>query len=85
MKLPKFYNPFKPHIVQFADGKFAVRRWSIFVWEYKERIAFRKDSAYWWNAMEYVRKCCCVDTHEEAVILRDKQIIKPNKVVKVYG
>ena len=85
MKLPKFYNPFKPHIVQFADGKFAVRRWSVFLWEYKEHSAFRSDAAYWWNTAECVRKWCCVDTHEEAAILRDKDRIKTNKVVKVYG
>lgn len=81
----KLYNPFKAHIVQFADGKFAVRRWSVLAWEYKERIVFNNDVAYWWNTMEYVRKWCCVDTHEQAAILRDKQFIKPNKVVKVYG
>jgi hypothetical protein len=63
MKLPKFYNPFKPHIVQFANGKFAVRKW-FFGWE------------------------CCVDTHKQAAILRDKvhkKAPEPMKVAKVYG
>lgn len=83
MKLPKFYNPFKPHIVQFADGKFAVRRWSIIDWKYKATYYFfGNDVIYWWNAMEYVKKWCMVDTYEEAAILRDKKRIKPNKVVK---
>lgn len=84
MKLPKFYNPFKAHIVQFADGKFAVRRLTSIGWEYKEHTTHKDDDSYWWYLFEYVEEYCTVCTHEEAVILRDKQIIKPNKVVKVY-
>lgn len=86
MKLPKFYNPFKPHIVQFANGKFAVRRRIFIGWEYKERTEFNNsDCEYWWYKVEYVKKYCMVDTHEQAVILRDKTNRKSMEVVKVYG
>lgn len=72
----KFYNPFKPHIVQFSNGKYAVRRWSVLAWEYKEHITFNNEVIYWWNAMEYVKKWCMVDTLEEAKSLREKHKIK---------
>lgn len=82
----KFYNPFKAHIVQFAaDGKFAVRRWSVLAWEYKGRSALRNESIYWWNAMEYVKKWCMVDTLEQAKALREKGKIKAEKVQVIHG
>lgn len=72
----KFYNPFKPHIVQFANGKHAVRRWSVLGWVYKEHTTYGNEDVYWWNAMEYVKKWCMVDTLEEAKSLREKHKIK---------
>lgn len=72
----KFYNPFKPHIVQFPNGKYAVRRWSVLMWEYKEHITFSDEEIFWWNAMEYVKKWCMVDTLEQAKALRDKRKLK---------
>lgn len=88
MKLPKFYNPFKAHIVQFANGKFAVRKLCVFAWEYKEHTTFEYEDVYWWNHIEYANKWCTVDTLEQAIALRDKvhiKKVKPTKVVKVYG
>ncbi len=72
----KFYNPFKAHIVQFFNGKYAVRRWSVLGWVYKEHTTYGNDNIYWWNAMEYVKKWCMVDTLEEAKALRDKRKLK---------
>lgn len=88
MKLPKFYNPFKAHIVQFANGKFAVRRLRFSGWECKEHTTFSSEDVYWWGWLEHTHRWCCVDTHEQAAILRDKVHIKkpePTKVVKVHG
>ena len=87
MKLPKFYNPFKAHIVELNNAKFAVRRWW-FGWEYKEHTTFSNDNVYWWKWIEHTHRWCCVDTHEQAVALRDKvhvKKVKPMKVAKVYG
>lgn len=81
----KFYNPFKAHIVQFDDGKFAVRRWSVLAWEYKEYITYGNDAIYWWNAMEYVKKWCMVDTLEQAKALREKCKIEAKKVQVIHG
>jgi hypothetical protein len=83
MKSFKFYNPFKPHVVQFANGKFAVRKWSIFMWEYKEHTTFAKDDVYWWNSINDTFNWVCVDTYEQAVALRDKVHFKGPKEMKV--
>jgi hypothetical protein len=83
----KFYNPFKAHIVQFDNGKYAVRRWCV-AWEYKEHITLSNEDIYWWNTMEYAKRWCMVDTLEQAQALRDKVHVKKsnaNKVVKVHG
>ena len=88
MKLPKFYNPFKAHVVQFANGKFAVRRRNILAWEYKQHTTFSSEDVYWWNFIENTVQWCQVDTYDQAVLLRDKVHIKdpkPTKVAKVYG
>ena len=86
MKLLKFYNPFKAHIVQFANGKFAVRKWNVIAWEYKERAEFNNDSdEYWWNLLEYANKYCTVGTLQEAIHLREYVKSNPLKAVKVYG
>ena len=88
MKLPKLYNPFKPHIIELVNGKFAVRRRNIFAWEYKEHLTLSSEDVYWWNSIEDSYKWCCVDTYEQAVALRDKvhiKDLKPTKVTRVYG
>ena len=84
----KFYNPFKPHVVQFANSKFAVRRLSFSGWEYKECATNPREDVYWWNWIEYTHSWCSVYTYEQAVALRDKVHVKepkPMKVVKVHG
>lgn len=84
----KLYNPFKAHIVELNNGKFVVRRRSVFSWEYKERNTFSTEDVYWWNFIEDSHRWCGVDTYEQAVALRDKVHIKgpkPTKVAKVYG
>jgi hypothetical protein len=81
----KFYNPFKPHIVQLSNGKYAVRRWSLLAWEYKESWTLPGTDCYWWNSMEHVQKWCTVKSLEEAKALcgESKSKLKPMKVVKV--
>lgn len=85
MKLPKFYNPFKAHIVQFANDKFAVRKLSGFFWLYKENTTYKSDDIYWWYDMSSVIKWCMVDTLEEAKALREKQKINPRKTRVIHG
>lgn len=86
MKLLKFYNPFKSHIVQFANGKFAVRKWRG-SWVYKETHTFKTDEVFWWYLPENALKFCMVDTLEQAIALRDSVHVKydARKVVRVYG
>lgn len=91
----KLYNPFKAHIVELANGKFVVRKFSFFMmkWVYKEN---RHLSYYdfWWHTDEHAMRWCPVDTLEEATDLcNTKNKIKTNnvninvidKVTKVHG
>ena len=46
----KFYNPFKPHIVELSDGWFAVRRFTSTGGQYLEcRIPYD----YWWSSLAF--------------------------------
>lgn len=88
MKLPKLYNPFKAHIIELANGKFIVRRLNLMGWKHKEHTTLSHEDVYWWNYINHSYMWCCVNTYDEAIILRDKVHIKepkPTKVVRVYG
>ncbi len=86
----KFYNPFKAHIVEFADGTFAVRKrgWLGFVWMFKDRNGWSMTSTseiQWW--LEDHVKHCKVRTYDEAVNVMEmskQPKVNPHKVVKVY-
>jgi hypothetical protein len=84
MKLPKFYNPFKAHIVQIQNGRYLVRRFRLLYWEYRDNgkvIVYDKDEDNWWVTFEYAKRWCVVDTLEEAKVLRDKTKIRKFKVI----
>jgi hypothetical protein len=86
----KFYNIFKPHIVEFADGNFAVRKrgWCGLMWVYKDRAAwlggFFEDIMWWPIAhIDHAK----VNTFERAVEVMEKQPpdkLTPKTIVKVY-
>lgn len=67
LKKFRVYNPFIPHIVQFKNGKYAVRRMTIFGWFYCDK----NDYTEWWP-IEFAKKYCTVDTIEQAVYPFDK-------------
>jgi hypothetical protein len=92
MKLPKFYNPFKPHIVEFESSKFAVRKWDNFGWVYKEHTTYEKETRIsWWMDYGCAQRWCFVDSLQEAVALlnktwdKNKEKINSMKVVEVHG
>jgi hypothetical protein len=80
MKLFKFYNPFKPHIVSCGD-KYLVRRLDFFLWSYKETLTFRNEEPHWWSMWVYVNKHCMCDSLAQAIALRAK--VDPNKKPKM--
>lgn len=45
----RIFNPFKPHICEFATGGFAVRRFSLafLSWEYLDRDTIRFSHTWW--------------------------------------
>lgn len=83
----KFYNPFKPHIVEFTDGTFAVRKrgWLGIIWLYKDSNGWSSSTTsdiQWWTN-DYL-KHCKVKTYNEAVkVLALTRKINPDKVVRV--
>lgn len=84
-----FYNPFRPHIVEFDSGIFAVRRLRIFGWEYYDNQKIRKDD-YWWTpfADQKAKQYYLVDTLEMAQTLLEmlklRKTIKSTKVRKIH-
>jgi hypothetical protein len=86
--MPKTINIFRPHIVEFANGKFAVRKFSFpFFKYYDNQKASTED--YWWNGItQSSRKFFEVDnllvakTLLEMIELRKQ--VGSNKVVKVH-
>ena len=58
----KLYNPFKPHLVQFKNGKYAVRRYCFpLEWEYRSRT-----NNYWWNGLTDIAVYCLFDSRLQA-------------------
>jgi hypothetical protein len=47
----KFYNPFKPHIVKFKNGKYGVRALDLLGWAF---LDVEEDEDFWWRDEDYV-------------------------------
>ena len=46
----KLYNPFKPHIVKFKNGKFAIRQFKmLWGWEFLDNNIISIHENYWWT------------------------------------
>ena len=78
----KFYNPFKAHIVQF-ENKYLVRRFNCMIWEYKEINTLRDEKPNWWYLWENALRYCSSDSYQEAVKVKDKVWVNPNKTPKL--
>lgn len=62
------YNPFKPHVVEFEDGTFAVRKFSLMSFAFVYRDATKPRMDYWW----YLKSNLChakMSTYSEAFSL----------------
>ncbi|ASJ79230.1 hypothetical protein P26059A_0078 [Curvibacter phage P26059A] len=53
----RFYNPFKPHIVQFSNDEYAIRRWAL-GWEYLDTDIRGSYAGYWWGGEFRALKYC---------------------------
>jgi len=78
----KFYNPFKWHIVQFENGKYGLRKYSMFSWDYKELPEYGQ---WTWFLPEHVIKYCMFDSLTEVLQLKEELTPKKIKVQKVHG
>lgn len=76
---------FKPHIVEFNNGKFAIRaKHDFFHWKYYDNQKPIKDDSWWYDEKFSYR--FLFDTKEEAEKVLNELLNKnkPLKVVKVY-
>ena len=71
------YNPFKPHIVQFPNGKYAIRKYGFPFWDYLDS----SDLNYWWSTSSFVYKYCTFNTLEAAKKALDTGVAIKGKVV----
>lgn len=73
----KLYNPFKAHIVEFANGTFAIRRLGFMGFEYADKI-----DNYWWYQKSNLSKYSTFISLSDATDQMHKITMK---VVKVHG
>ena len=81
----KFYNPFKPHIVEHANGKFAVRKRCFWGWEYKDKKGFvstYNNDIAWWRLDSI--KYCYVDSYDAAIKVMDSRYTNEHEVIRIY-
>jgi hypothetical protein len=57
------YNPFKPHVVQFNNGKFGLRKYQMFTgWRYYDQT---RNPEFWWYMNEHIPKYCQANSIDE--------------------
>lgn len=57
----RFYNPFKPHIIQVSDNCWMIRKLTVFGYEY-----FDREHGHWWLTPRFIIKYCQIPTKQEA-------------------
>ena len=85
--MKKVFNPFRPHIVEFENGKFAVRKLKFLWWHYYDNQKHKKEDYWWWSTDEDCRRWYQVDTLEMAQTLLEmsqlRKQINSKKIVRV--
>ncbi len=71
----KFYNPFKPHVIELACGVYYVRKYTVFGCLYLDSS---KTDTYWWTTTNHWNT---FKTLESALDLLN---YNPDKITKVY-
>jgi hypothetical protein len=71
----KFYNPFKPHIVEY-DGWYYVRRLTLIGYTCMDRNSF-----YWWYARGFWEKYCKTSLDQAKEMLNQTQNPIKTKVI----
>lgn len=85
--MKKVFNPFRPHIVEFENGKFAVRKLKFLWWHYYDNQKHKKEDYWWLSFDEDCRRWYQVDTLEMAQTLLEmsqlRKQINSKKIVRV--
>jgi len=81
------YNPFKPHVVEFEDGTFAVRKFSLMHLGFVYRDATKPRTEHWWYFQSHIHNAK-MSSYPQALKLYSELLepVNPNKVKRVlYG
>ena len=84
-----FYNPFKPHIVEYTNGTFAVRKLTVFGWAYYDNQKVKRDD-YWWTpfSSEDAKQWYLLDSLDMAQTLLEmsqlRKTIKSKQIKRIY-
>lgn len=77
------YNPLRPHIVEFTNGKFAIRKFVLPLgWQYYDNQALGKDT-HWWSQPKH-SEWFLMPTLDKAQCLLATLNNPPLQVKKVY-
>ena len=78
----KFYNPFKPHIIEVHNNKYLVRKLTFIGYKYLDK----DDCTYWWYVDLSVIRYCIFDSVELAIqviskIHESSNPLKPKRIL----
>ncbi len=81
----KLYNPRKPHLVQFSDGTFGIRRIGIDGWEFLSHTG-----NYWYSTDDVVSSSCHLTATQADDLMRDplradRQRVEAEEIKKDKG
>ena len=80
----RLYNPFKPHVVEFEDGTFAVRKFSLMHFGFVYHDATKPRMEYWWYFQSHIHNAKMSSYSEALKLYRELgPIVNPNKVKRV--
>jgi hypothetical protein len=75
---------FKPHIVEFYDNKFAIRRYTfIHGWQYYDNQKMGLDN-YWWQNSVRSHRWVVFDTMQEALNCLQTARVKELRIKRVH-
>ena len=75
----KLYNPFKPHLVQFSNGTYAIRRWSFDHWKF-----LNLSGTDWLSAEGNVQQYCEMPYGQAVKLLQTARVFDKGRPVDAH-
>lgn len=73
----KLFNPFKWHVVKFRNDFYAVRRWSLFWWEYADA----RDFEFTWSGIRYALKYAMFRDSNKAIEVAEMRSMRIERII----